>query len=139
MKQRLSMKEEADYALETLLTEYQIDGIYEEAVKIFYGDYILLNAKWGIEFLAITFLFIFTGVFLWTWTPASFELKTALKIVLEYGLLVTYRYILSVAPDKKAVETTKKFIALANRYPHYFVKKQEEETKNGTEGNADTK
>lgn len=137
MKQKLTMQEEATLALETLLAEYNIESINEEAVNIFFGDYILLKVQWAIEFITITFLFIFAGVFLWTWTPSTFELKTALKVVLELGLFCSYRYIWSNSYDKKAVDTTKKFVALANRYPNYFTMRSEEDPENGNEGNAD--
>lgn len=138
MKQKRTWKDEADMSLETLLAEYGIEGIYQEAVDIFYGEYVLLKVKWAVEFCLIAFLFIFSGVYLWkVWTPVSFELKTALKVVLELGLLTVGRYIWHVSFDKRAVDVTRKFVALANRHPEYFVKNLEEETNNGTEGNAD--
>lgn len=138
MKQKISWKDEADMSLETLLREYGIEGIYQEAVDIFYGEYVIMKLKWGIEFCLVTFLFIFSGLYLWkVWAPVSFELNTALKIALELGLLITYRYILHASFDKHATEVARRFVALANRRPEYFVKNLEEETTDGNEGNAD--
>lgn len=137
MAKKLYVIEQGELALETLCNEYGVKGMSENVVNIFFGEFILLNVKWALEFFAITFLFIFSGVFLWTWTPVRFELKVFQKVVLEYGLYCTFRYIWSNAPDKKAFETAKSFCALANRYPDQFIFKNEEDTSNGTEGNAD--
>lgn len=136
MAKKLSVVEQGALALETLCNEYGIESISENVANIFFGEFILLNVKWALEFFAISFLFIFSGVFLWTWTPVRFELKVFQKVLLEYGLYCSFRYIWSNAPDKKAIETAKKFCALANRYPNDFIF-LEEETTNGTEGNAD--
>ena len=138
MEQKLSWKDEADLSLQTLLNEYEIEGIYQEAVDIIYGEYVIMKLKWAIEFCLVTFLFIFSGVYLWkVWTPVSFELNTALKVALELGLLVAYRYISHASFDKHATEVASRFVALANRHPEYFVKNLEEETADGNEGNAD--
>lgn len=136
MAKKLSVVKQGELALETLCNEYGVESISENVANIFFGDFILLNVKWALEFFAISFLFIFSGVFLWTWTPVRFELKVFQKVVLEYGLYCAFRYIWSNAPDKKSIETAKKFCALANRYPNDFIF-LEEETTNGTEGNAD--
>lgn len=136
MAKKLSVVEQSALALETLCNEYGIESISENVANIFFGEFILLNVKWALEFFAISFLFIFSGVFLWTWTPVRFELKVFQKVLLEYGLCCSFCYIWSNAPDKKAIETAKKFCALANRYPNDFIF-LEEETTNGTEGNAD--
>lgn len=138
MEQKLSWKDEADLSLQTLLNEYGIEGIYQEAVDIFYGEYVIMKLKWAVEFFLVTFLFIFSGVYLWkVWAPVSFELNTALKVVLELGLYTAYRYIFHVSFDKHATEATRRFVALVNRHPEYFVKNLEEETTDGNEGNAD--
>lgn len=136
MAKKLSVVEQGKLALETLCNAYGIESISENVTKIFFGEFILLNIKWAFEFFVIAFLFIFSGVFLWTWTPVRFDLKVFQKVLLEYGLYCAFRYIWSNAPDKKAVETAKRFCALANRYPNDFIF-LEEETANGTEGNAD--
>ena len=136
MEKKLSVVKQGELALETLCNEYGIESISENVANIFFGEFILLNIKWAFEFFVISFLFIFSGVYLWTWTPVRFELKVFQKVLLEYGLYCAFRYIWSNAPDKKAIETAKRFCALANRYPNDFIF-LEEETTNGTEGNAD--
>lgn len=137
MAKKLHVVEQGELALKTLCNEYGIESISENAANIFFGEFILLNLKWALEFFVIAFLFIFSGVFLWTWTPVRFELKVFQKVVLECGLYCAFRYIWSNAPDKKAVETAEKFCALANRYPDQFTFYSKEDTSNGTEGNAD--
>lgn len=137
MAKKLHVIEQGELALETLCNEYGIESMSENVVNIFFGEFILLNAKWALEFFAIAFLFIFSGVYLWMWTPVRFELKVFQKVLLEYGLYCAFRYIWSNAPDKKAIETAKSFCALANRYPDQFTFYSKEDTSNGTEGNAD--
>ena len=134
-KERLNFIEEAELALETLMTEYKIATITEDGANTFLGAYMFLKIKWAVEFLVITFLFIFAGVFLWIWNPVNFEMHVLLRIMLDLGVFCTYRYIWATALDKKAVDTTKEFIGLANRHPDYFTK---EETTDGNQGNADT-
>ncbi len=134
---KLSLTEEVEATLLTLLDEYHITGMSEQVANIFYGKYVLLKVKWAIEFFLIGFLFIFFGILLWNWKPETFECKTALKVVLECGLYCVWSYLWSTSYDKHAVETTRKFVSLANLYPNDFTRKTEEDPNNGTEGNAD--
>lgn len=131
-----SLKEEAAVTLETLLETYNIEAIHEDSAKIFFGIYLLLYVKWFAEFLLIAFLFIFTGVFLWKWTPEGFELTRALKVVLECGLYCSYRYVWDQSFDKHAADATRKFVALVKRRPQDF-RFHKEDTENGNKGNAD--
>lgn len=132
----MSLMEEAQLSLESLMEIYQVEAISEDGARIFVGAYVILYIKWWCEFFFIATLFIFVGVLLWKWTPESIEVSKALKVVLECGLYCTWSYVWDQSFDKHAVEVAKKFVALANHRPQYFTKRKEE-TSDGTEGNAD--